>query len=286
MAMPDGTIGSERHNAPLLPAVGSSLYPVQGGRGFAAGAGTIFMTVTLYGMASPNVRKVGILLEELGIDYALRHVAVFSGEQFDPAFLALNPLGKVPVLVDHEAGTTIFESGAILFSLAERHGAFLPASGAARYETMQWLMVQMASIGPMFGQHNHFSLLPAGSEPYSAARYATQAQRLYRLLDDRLTGRDWIAGDAYSIADIAIWPWALYLEQHGFIASDHPSLIQWRDRIGVRPAIARSAARFSEAYDDSTRQSLRSATQEDLDRFFARPEHAPPVDYPRAMRGG
>lgn len=243
------------------------------------------MTVTLYGMGSPNVRKVALMLEELGLDYTLRHVAVFSGEQFDPAFLALNPLGKVPVLVDHETGATLFESGAILFYLAERHGAFLPASGAARYEAMQWLMVQMASIGPMFGQHTHFSLLPAGSEPYAAARYAAQAERLYRLLDDRLAGRDWIAGDACSIADFATWPWATYLERHGFAAADHPALCRWRDAIGARPAVARSAARFSDAFDDPTRQSLRHATQQDLDRFFIRPEHAPPVDYSSALRG-
>ncbi|WP_157215532.1 glutathione S-transferase family protein [Flavisphingomonas formosensis] len=243
-------------------------------------------SLTLYGMGSPNVRKVGIMLEELGLAYELRHVCVFSGEQFDPAFQALNPLGKVPVLVDSAAGATIFESGAILFYLAERHGALLPAAGLARYETMQWLMVQMASIGPMFGQHTHFSLLPAGSEPYSAARYKAQAERLYRLLDDRLAVRDWIAGDAYSIADIATYPWALYLERHGFSPADHPALGRWAERIGARPAIARSAARFAEAFDVPTRDDIRIATPRELDRFFVRPADAPVVDYASAIRGG
>jgi len=240
----------------------------------------------LYGMGSPNVRKVGIMLEELGLDYALRHVSVFSGAQFDAGFLALNPLGKVPVLVDRAEDITLFESGAILFYLAERHGAFLPAAGPARYAAMQWLMVQMASIGPMFGQHTHFSLLPAGSEPYATARYAAQVERLYRLLDDRLATHDWIAGDSYSIADIATYPWALYLERHGFSAADHPALTRWCERIGARPAIARSAVRFAEAFDAPTRDDIRAATAEALDRFFVRPAHAPPVDYAKAMRGG
>lgn len=240
----------------------------------------------LYGMGSPNVRKVGILLEELGLPYALRHVGVFSGAQFDPEFLALNPLGKVPVLVDAEKDVTVFESGAILFYLAERHGAFLPTAGPARYEVMQWLMVQMAAIGPMFGQHTHFSLLPADSEPYAAARYAAQAERLYRLLDDRLASRDWIAGNDYSIADMATYPWALYLERHGFSPADHPALTRWCARIGARPAVARSEARFAEAFDEATREDIRGATADELDRFFVRPAHAPPVDYARAMRGG
>jgi len=164
-------------------------------------------TLVLYGGGSPNVRKVGIMLEELGLPYELRHVNVFSGEQFAPQFLAMNPIGKVPVLVDPALGRPLFESGAILFYLAERHGKFFPADGAARYEVMQWLMVQMAAVGPMFGQLTHFRIvLRPGSEPYAEGRYAAQAERIYRVLDTRLAAHPWIAGDDYSIADMATYP--------------------------------------------------------------------------------
>src|ERR1700761_9039369 len=143
--------------------------------------------IELYGMSSPNVRKVGILLEELQLEYTLRHVAVFRGDQFNPDFQAMNPLAKVPVLVDRVRGdgTPLIESGAILFFLAEAYGAYLPTTGTARYEIMSWVMVQMASIGPMFGQHNHFRLLGPQADPYAAARYRAQSQKLYRVLEER-----------------------------------------------------------------------------------------------------
>lgn len=238
--------------------------------------------IELYGMQSPNVRKVGILLEELGVDYDLHHVAVFRGDQFEPEFLALNPLGKVPVLVDHGrgAGKPIIESGAILFYLAETYGAFLPQAGMDRYEVMSWLMVQMAAIGPMFGQHNHFQLLGRQAEPYAAARYRNQAKRLYRQLNERLMERKWIAGDSYNIADMAIYPWSLYLERHGCDPQDHTALIRWRDEIDERPAVARSAERFAAAFDQESQATRRAATPEQLDRFFGREaDDMPPADF-------
>jgi GST-like protein len=235
--------------------------------------------ITLYGMGSPNVRKPGIMLEELGLDYTLHHVAVFRGDQFEPSFLALNPLGKVPVLIDHARGngTPIYESGAILIYLAETYGALLPATGTARYEVLEWLMVQKAAIGPMFGQHNHFQLLGPRADPYAAARYRTQAETLYRQLDERLATCEWIAGGAYSIADIAIFPWAGYLEQHGFASASHPNLLRWRDTIAGRPAVARMQQRFGAAF--SEQGTRRNATPEQLDRFFARPPTNPPADF-------
>ena len=135
----------------------------------------------LHGMGSPNVTKVVIMLEECGLDYELRHVAVFGQEQFSPAFLALNPLGKVPVLEDPRLGIPLAESGAILHYLAEREGKFLPAAQpatqAARAEVMQWLMVQMANIGPMLGQVNHFRLvMKSGTHPYAEGRYVAAAE--------------------------------------------------------------------------------------------------------------
>ncbi len=237
--------------------------------------------IELYGMQSPNVRKVGILLEELALDYRLRHVAVFSGEQFEPAFRALNPLCKVPVLVDHDRGQgqPLFESGAILFYLAETYGGFLPAEGMARHEVMSWLMVQMASIGPMFGQHNHFQLIRSQADPYAATRYRNQSKRLYRVLDDRLAEREWLAGDAYSIADVATYPWALYLEQHGFEAAEHPNLMRWRAAIADRPAVARSWSRFDEAFTAPSTESRRTATADQLDRFFGREPDSPEADF-------
>jgi GST-like protein len=240
--------------------------------------------LTLYGMGSPNVRKVVIMLEELELPYTLRHVAVFKGEQFAPEFLAMSPLGKVPVLVDPALGRPLAESAAILFWLAEHHCALLPATGADRYEVMQWVMVQMASIGPMLGQLNHFQLLTPRAEPYSYGRYRSQAQRLYRLIDDRLTQREWIAGDAYSIADIATYPWMQYLERQGFEPAEHPALLRWRARIEARPAAQRAHDRMHEAFTEASTQTRKSATAQDLDRFFGRTPDMPPTDYSSVTR--
>jgi GST-like protein len=238
----------------------------------------------VYGMGSPNVRKVAIMLEELGLPYSLQHVAVFKGEQFTPEFLALNPLGKVPVLIDPTLGRPLAESGAILFWLAERSDTLLPAHGPARYEIMQWLMMQMASIGPLLGQLNHFQLLPKGSEPYAYGRYFAQAERLYRLIDDRLTTQEWIAGEMYSIADIATYPWMTYLEQHGFDPDRHPALVRWRNTIAARAAVQRAAQRMHEAFSALSTQTRRAATDADLDRFFGRVQDMPPADYSSITR--
>jgi len=242
--------------------------------------------IELFGMSSPNVRKVGILLEELGVEYRLRHVAVFRGEQFEPAFQAMSPLGKVPVLVDHAHAPSrpLIESGAILFYLAETYGAFLPTSGRARYEVMEWLMVQMSAIGPMFGQHNHFQLLGDQADPYAAARYRSQCGRLYRVLEARLASRAWIAGDLYSIADMAIYPWSLYLEKHGFDPIGHPALLRWRAVVGGRDAVRRSYERFAAAFNQESESSRKAATPAMLDRFFGRePEH-PAADYSAVLK--
>jgi GSH-dependent disulfide-bond oxidoreductase len=242
--------------------------------------------IELFGMSSPNVRKVGIMLEELSADYVLRHIAVFRGEQFEPAFLALNPLGRVPVLIDHSQSPSqpIFESGAILFYLAETYGAFLPAGGLRRYEVMEWLIVQMAAIGPMFGQYNHFQILGAQADPYAAARYRSQSERLYRRLDERLADRAWIAGDAYSIADMAIYPWSLYLERHGFDPRAHAALLRWRDTVGGRDPVKRSWARFATAFNRESELTRKTATPRDLDRFFGREPGHPSADYSAVLK--
>jgi GST-like protein len=235
----------------------------------------------LYGMTSPNVVKVAIMLEELGLGWRAEHVAVFKGAQFAPEFLALNPLGKVPVLVDPRLGAPLAESGAILLWLAEREGRLLPppSEPAARAETIQWLMIQMASVGPMFGQLNHFQILPADTEPYARGRYRGQAERLYRLLDERLARHEWLAGDSYSVADVATFPWAGYLERHGFAAPDHPHLIEWRERIAARPAVRSAMERIQADVGDSASRTRRAATPEDLDRFFGRTPDMPEADF-------
>lgn len=239
--------------------------------------------IVLHGMSSPNVIKVVLMLEECGLDYELRHVAVFNQEQFDPEFLAKNPLGKVPVLEDPKLGMPIAESGAILFWLAEREGKFLPPNepGAqpARAEVMWWLMVQMANIGPMLGQFTHFNLVPPGSQPYAHGRYGAIAERLNRLLDDRLKHRQWLAGGDYSIADMATQPWAYYVERHGFDPAQYPALVEWRERIAARPAVQRALARADEAFTDVANRTRKAATDEDLDRFFNRTEKVPATDY-------
>jgi GST-like protein len=235
--------------------------------------------ITLYGVMSPNVVKVAIMLEELGLAYDLRHVAVFRGEQFTPEFQKLNPMGKVPVLVDPALEAPLAESGAILFWLAERHQAFFPESAPERYEVMQWLMVQMSTIGPMLGQYTHFRLLPEGSEPYSYGRYGALAERLYRKLDERLADREWLAGGDYSIADIATFPWAEYLDRHGLDVSDFPALKRWREKIAARPAVARAKARVFGEFAAPSAETIKDASEKDLDNFFGRSDAMPTMDY-------
>ena len=229
----------------------------------------------LHGMSSPNVVKVVLMLEECGLEYDLRHVGVFNQEQFAPEFLALNPLAKVPVLEDPLLpGQPLSESGAILIWLAEREDRFLPAAAGPRAETIQWVMHQMANYGPMLGQLNHFTMaLAPGSQPYAEARYRAQAERLYRLLDDRLAfqerhGREWLAGGAYSIADMAMHPWAFYLEKHGFDPQAHPALVAWRTRIAERPAVARAQERIAQDFHARVGESMARATRQDYERFY------------------
>jgi GSH-dependent disulfide-bond oxidoreductase len=235
--------------------------------------------LVLHGMQSPNVIKVILMLEECGLDYELRHTAVFNQAQFEPEFLKLNPLGKVPVLEDAQLGQPIAESGAILLWLAEREGKFLPTAQPARAEVMQWLMVQMANYGPMLGQVNHFNIAPPDTAPYAKARYGAIAEKLNRVLDDRLRDREWIAGGAYSIADMATQPWAYYVERHGFDPADFPALVAWRERIAARPAVQRALARAHDAFETVATRSRKGASQEDLDRFFGRTEKVPAADF-------
>lgn len=235
--------------------------------------------IELYGCGSPNVRKIVMMLEELGLEYQTRYVAVLNGAQFEPSFLALNPLGRVPVLVDADgnAGEPIFESGAILIYLAETYhrSDLLPTNGPNRHAVMQWLMLQMANVGPIFGQYNHFLITPDEAGSYATRRYREQARRLYFFLNEQLAERDWLAGSAYSIADIATYPWILYAERHGMHWDELPHLRKWMDRIEARPAVARANTSMQRFVDDDAR-SARQATQESFNRFFWREETGGP----------
>ena len=231
----------------------------------------------LHGMQSPNVIKVILMLEECGLDYELRHTAVFNQAQFAPEFLALNPIGKVPVLEDPKLGIPLAESGAILFWLAEREGRFFPTRQPARAEVMQWLMVQMANYGPMLGQFTHFNIAPPDAAPYAKARYGAIAERLNRILNERLRDRQWIAGGDYSIADMATQPWAYYIERHGFDPADYPALVEWRERIAARPAAQRALARAEEAFDQVATRSRKAVPD-------AKAAHSPAVKFARTTK--
>lgn len=226
----------------------------------------------LYGMASPNVRKITIMLAEIGQAYTFRHVDVFRGGQFEPAFQKLNPNRKVPVLVDHRSGSdapiVIFESAAILIYLAEQFRALLPSTEPARTGAIQWLMIQACSVGPMLGQFNHFAFA-ARDNDYAFDRYRREAERLYRLLDQRLEQAPYLAGQAYSIADIATYPWVLYLERHDFDWTEFPHLNAWRQRVGARPA-AVQGMQAVEPVEAADALAFEAASPEDRDRFFGR----------------
>ncbi len=199
--------------------------------------------IDLYTWSTSNGRKASIVLEELGADYTVHPIHIGKGDQFTPEFLAINPNGKIPAIVDSDgpggAPITVFESGAILIYLAEKFGRFLPAEPVARMEVIQWLMFQMGGIGPIFGQVHHFLRAAKEKVPYGIERYGTEARRLYGVLDRRLDGRDHLAGDGYSIADIATWPWVLRHEWQQIDLADYPNVKRWFDAIGSRPAVQR-----------------------------------------------
>lgn len=243
--------------------------------------------ITLYGMSSPNVRKVLIALEEIGLPYDAIRVAVFRGEQFDDDFLALSPMAKVPVLRDPDgpAGAApIFESGAILIYLAETYGPrFYPAEGAARWEVLKWLMLQVANIGPALGQHSHFRL-QAEEHPYAARRFRHMAAQVYRALERRLTEAEWLGGEAYSIADMATYPWSRYLKRHGMNPTEFPALEAWKARIAARPAVER-AARAILAWGDADYVDRTIASPEERDRFAGLHIPAPSAQSAATYRG-
>jgi GST-like protein len=198
--------------------------------------------IDLYAWGTPNGRKISIALEELGIPFTLHSVDITKGQQYHPEFLALNPNNKIPVVTDSEGpeGTkiTLFESGAILVYLADKTKKLLPVAGPERYTTLQWLMFQMGGVGPMFGQTHHFRRY-APLETYSVERYTSETHRLYRVLNSRLAKSAYVAGNEFSIADIAIYPWIARFELHALEWTAVPNVRRWYDMVGARPAVKR-----------------------------------------------
>jgi len=192
--------------------------------------------IDLYTWTTPNGRKISIALEEMGLQYKAHAINIGEGEQFAPDFLKISPNNKIPAIVDHDTGQSLMESGAILLYLAEKTGRFMPTDTAARWQAMEWLMWQMGGFGPFLGQAHHFLFYNRGKSPYAEERYAKEAARLYKVLDAQLAGRDFVAGD-YSLADMAIWPWASRYERQDIDLNDYPNVCDWYCRIAERPAV-------------------------------------------------
>ena len=193
---------------------------------------------------TPNGHKITMFLEEAGLDYKLTPINISQGDQFKPEFLAVSPNNRIPAIVDHApagggAPISVFESGAILQYLAEKSGKFLPADVRGRVEVMQWLFWQMGGLGPMAGQNHHFSQYAPEKIPYAIERYVKETNRLYGVLNKRLADREFVAG-AYSIADMAAYPWIVPHERQGQKLEDFPHLKRWFEAIKARPATVRA----------------------------------------------
>ncbi|MGR2740138.1 glutathione S-transferase N-terminal domain-containing protein [Billgrantia sp. Q4P2] len=195
--------------------------------------------IDLWTWTTPNGRKVSILLEELGLPYRTHAVDITQGEQYEPDFLAVSPNNKIPAIRDDDTGMVLMESGAILIYLAEKAGYFLPTEFKQRHRTLEWLMWQMGGLGPFLGQAHHFLHFNPGKAPYAEERFHNEAQRLYGVLDSRLAENAYLAGDEYTIADIACWPWVSRYEWQRIDLNDYPSVKRWYVEIANRPAVQR-----------------------------------------------
>ena len=232
-----------------------------------------FTMIDIYSWATPNGHKVHIMLEEcgqrLGTDWHAHAVDIGAGDQFQPDFLKLSPNNKIPAMLDSHGPNgkpfSLFESGAILVYLASKFGKFMPKSDGAKFETLQWLMFQMGGVGPMLGQAHHFRIYAPEKIDYAYDRYTNEAKRIYGVLNKQVQSRKYIAGNQYSIADIATFPWIRSWKNQGIDWSDYPALKDWFDRISERPAVKRGvdvlASLRVPLTDDTAKQALFGATQ-------------------------
>jgi GSH-dependent disulfide-bond oxidoreductase len=225
--------------------------------------------IEVYSWATPNGHKVHIMLEECGMPYRVHAVDIGAGDQFKPEFLAISPNNKIPAIVDPNgpdgAPISLFESGAILMYLAGKTGRFMPASTRGRYEMLEWLMFQMGGVGPMLGQAHHFRIYAPEKIEYAVNRYTNEAKRLYGVMNKRLAKTKYMAGEEYTIADMAIFPWLRSWKNQGIDWVDYPHLKGWFDEIAARPAVQRGvevlASQRKALHDDKARETLFGATQ-------------------------
>ncbi len=232
-----------------------------------------FHVIDVYSWPTPNGHKVHIMLEEcgqrLGRDWQLHPVNIGAGDQFKPEFLRISPNNKIPALVDSEGPDgqpiSLFESGAILLYLASKFGKLLPKSDRRKFEVLQWLMFQMGGVGPMLGQAHHFRIYAPEKIDYAVQRYTNEAKRLYGVMDKRLQASSHLGGNAYSIADIAVFPWLRSWQNQGIDWADYPALKAWYDRMAERPAVQRGVQVLADARkpltDEKSRQTLFGSTQ-------------------------
>ncbi|WPG19628.1 GSH-dependent disulfide bond oxidoreductase [Kosakonia cowanii] len=197
--------------------------------------------IDLYFAPTPNGHKITLFLEEAGLPYRLIRVDISKGEQFRPEFLDISPNNKIPAIVDHEpadggAPLSLFESGEILLYLAEKSGQLLSGELRERHVTLQWLFWQVAGLGPMLGQNHHFNHFAPQPVSYAIERYQVETQRLYQVMNKRLEQVPWLAGQHYSIADIAAWPWINSHARQRITLEDYPAVFNWFERIRTRPA--------------------------------------------------
>ncbi|HCH24482.1 MAG TPA: glutathione S-transferase [Oceanospirillaceae bacterium] len=217
----------------------------------------------LYYWPTPNGWKITVMLEELGVPYNLKYVNIMKGDQFEPEFLKIAPNNRMPAIVDHDPADggepiSMFESGAIMQYLGDKYGQFYSQDLRTRQEINQWLFWQMGGLGPMAGQAHHFRQYAPETVLYGIDRYTNECNRLYGVMDRRLTDREFLAGD-YSIADMACWPWAILNERQGQDVNDFPNLKRWIETIQARPAAARGqliGADFRKSIDDEAARKI------------------------------
>jgi len=224
---------------------------------------------------TPNGWKITIMLEECGLPYTIRLVNIGRGEQFAPAFLAISPNNRMPAIVDHDPPgggepIAVFETAAILQYLADKSGRFLPRDVRGRYEVLQWLAWQVANLGPIAGQLNHFASYPAEKIPYAIERFANEMNRLLGVLERRLTDRSYLAGE-YSIADMATWSWVFPEYQGRRVLADFPHVARWWELVASRPAVKKGRAvgeelRRNAPLDDQARKVLFGQTAESVNK--------------------
>ena len=226
--------------------------------------------IDVYTWPTPNGHKVHIALEETGLKYRIHAINIRQGDQFKPEFLKISPNNRIPAIVDSDGPNgkpiSLFESGAILLYIAGKTGKLLPIDLHKRYAALQWLMWQMGGVGPMFGQANHFRAYSVEKIHYAIERYTNEANRLTGVLDKRLGEARYLAGDDYSVADIAVFPWMRNADKRGINLAEYPHAQRWFDAINARPAVQRALMVLSDVnntapHDEKSRDILFGKTQ-------------------------